>query len=81
MVKCVVSIKEKNSLDKYLYYQNLFLIGEVMKKKWEYVIKVDDKIVWRGMNPKEKFKEIKKKNPNKKVSIAWLTHEDVLVCL
>jgi len=51
-----------------------------MAKKWEYVIRVDDKDVWRGMNPKRKFEELKRKNPGKRVSIAWETHEDVLVC-
>ncbi|MBL7170361.1 MAG: hypothetical protein ISS48_05075 [Candidatus Aenigmarchaeota archaeon] len=51
-----------------------------MRKKWEYVIRLDNKEVWRGMNPKKKFFEIKKNNPDKRVSIVWETHEDVLVC-
>lgn len=50
-------------------------------KKFGYVIKVEDKVVWKGMNPKKKFEEIKKKYKGKKVSIAWRTKEDVLVCL
>ncbi len=49
-------------------------------KKWEYVIRVNGKEKWRGMNPKEKFEEIKTKNPDKRVSVGWETHEDVLVC-
>ncbi len=49
-------------------------------KKYEYIIKVDGKKVWCGLNPKEKYWEIKKKYPNKEVGIAWYSHEDVLVC-
>lgn len=52
-----------------------------LKPKFEYVIKVDKEDVWRGLNPKEVYKELKKQNPNKRVSIAWRTTEDVLVCL
>jgi len=52
-----------------------------MKKKFEYVIKVDEKEIWKGINPKEKYWEIKKKNPGKVVSVAWQTEEDVLVCI
>ncbi len=51
-----------------------------MEKKFEFVIKVDGKEVWRGLNPKEMYWETKKKNPNKIVSIAWETKEDLLVC-
>ena len=40
-----------------------------MEQKFEYVIKVNEEEVWRGMNPK-KIWEIKKANPEKKVSIA-----------
>lgn len=52
-----------------------------MQKRFEYVIKVDKKVVWRGLNPTKKFDEIKRKNPKKRVSVAWKTKEDVLVCL
>ena len=48
--------------------------------KYGYVIKVDGKEVWRGLNPKEKYWEIKNKNPDKEVGIAWDSQEDVLVC-
>jgi len=54
---------------------------EQMKKKFEYVIKVDDKIVWRGLNPKERYWEIKKQNPDKEVAIAWRTKEKVLILM
>ena len=49
------------------------------KKKYEYVIFVDEKEVWRGQNPKEKFDEIRQKNPNKKVAIAWESGGDVII--
>lgn len=52
-----------------------------MEKKYEFVISVDNKEVWRGMNPKKKYVEIRKKNPKKRVSVSWQTHEDVLVCI
>ena len=52
-----------------------------MEKRFEYIIKVEGKEVWRGLNPKDKYFEIKKKNPNKKVSVAWHTDEDILVCI
>jgi len=50
--------------------------------KFEYVIKVDGREVWRGLNPKQKFVAVKKNNPGKRVAIAWKIKEDVLVvCL
>jgi len=52
-----------------------------MKKSFEYVIKVDNKEVWKGLNPKKKYFDIKKQNPHKEVALAWRTHEKVLVCL
>ncbi len=52
-----------------------------MEKKFEFVIKVNGKEVWRGMNPKEKYWEIKKANPGKKVSIVWETKEQILVAI
>ena len=52
-----------------------------MMEKFEYVIKVDGKDVWRGLNPKQKFDEIKMANQDKRVSVAWKIKEDVLVRL
>ncbi len=49
-------------------------------KKYEYIIKVDGKEVWRGLNPKEKYWEIKEKYPGKEVGISWQSEEDVLIC-
>ncbi|MEK6887920.1 MAG: hypothetical protein AABX14_03170 [Candidatus Aenigmatarchaeota archaeon] len=50
-----------------------------MERKYEYIIKVDNKEVWRGKTPKDKLIELKKKNPNKKVSIAWESDDDIRV--
>ncbi len=51
-----------------------------MEAKFEYVIKVDGKVVWQGLNPKEKYWGIKKQNADKEMAIAWRTKEKVLVC-
>lgn len=51
------------------------------RRKFEYVIHVNKKEVWRGLNPKEKYWDIKKKNPGKRVSVGWDTSEDVLICM
>ena len=51
-----------------------------IEKRFEYVIKVNGKDVWHGLNPEEKFDEMVAKNPGKKVSVAWRTHEKVLIC-
>ena len=52
-----------------------------MEKRFEYVIKVEGKEVWKGLNPTKAYAEIKKQNPGKEVSIAWRTKEKVLVCV
>ena len=51
-----------------------------MRRKFEYVIKVEGKEVWKGTNPAKVYFEIKQKNPKKEVSIAWRTKEKILVC-
>ncbi len=52
-----------------------------IQKKFEYVIKIDGKIVWRGLNPKEIYWDFKKANPHKEVGIAWVTHDErLLIC-
>lgn len=52
-----------------------------MENRFEYVIKVEGKEVWKGLNPTKAYDEITRKNPKKKVSIAWRTKEKVLVCI
>ncbi len=49
-------------------------------RKYEYVIKVDGKEVWRGLNPKDKYWEVKGKNTDKEIGIAWHSQDDVLIC-
>lgn len=49
------------------------------KKEYEYAIYVDNRVVWKGLNPKEKYDEIRKKYPNKRVSIAWEPGKMILV--
>ena len=45
-----------------------------------YVIRVDGKIVWEGLNVEEVFRKIKKENPEKRVALAWIpTREEILV--
>ena len=51
-----------------------------MKRKFEYVIKVDGKDVWHGPAPTEKlFDEIRKKNPGKEVGICVYPGDEILV--
>lgn len=51
-----------------------------MKRKFEYIIKVDGKDVWRGSDPTEKlFDEIRKKNPGKEVGIEIYPGDEILV--
>ena len=53
-----------------------------MHKRFEYIIKVDGKEVWRGLNPTtELFDEIRKKNPNKEVGIAIDPGEEILIAI
>ena len=49
------------------------------KPDYEYQIYVDKKLVWHGLNPKEKYEEIIKKSPGKKVSIGWRLKRGILV--
>ncbi len=52
-----------------------------MEAKYEFVIKVDNKEVWRGINPKQIYTDLSKNNPGKRVSVSWETREDVLICV
>lgn len=49
------------------------------KREYQYAIYINNKVAWRGLNPKDKFDEIRKKNPNKRVSIAWEPGKMILV--
>lgn len=51
-----------------------------MPRNYEYIIRVDGKEIWRGKHPpKGKLLELKKKNPAKRVSIAWESDDDLLI--
>ena len=46
----------------------------------KYVIRVDGKVIWEGLNVEEVFRKIKGENPEKKVAVAWIpTKEEILV--
>ncbi len=49
------------------------------KRKFEYIIKVEGKEVWRGPNPKNMFDEVRKKNPGKEVGISVEPGEEILI--
>ncbi len=52
---------------------------DFMAGNYWFVIRVDDKEVWRGKEPRERLFELKKKYPNSKVSIAWESNDDLLI--
>jgi hypothetical protein len=46
----------------------------------KYVIRIDGKIVWEGLNVEEVVRKIKRDNPDKRVALAWIpTKEEILV--
>jgi hypothetical protein len=46
----------------------------------KYVIKIDDKIEWEGLDIVNKFRELQQRYPDRKLSIAWVpTKEEVLI--
>ena len=52
-----------------------------MPRNYDYVIRIDGTEVWRGKNPKERLIELKKKNPTKRVSIAWESDDDLVIII
>lgn len=55
------------------------MIGDYMGRNCWYVIRIEGKEVWRGKDPKGLYWDFKKKNPQKKVSIAWQSDDDIMV--
>ncbi|MBI2558983.1 hypothetical protein HYW20_06700 [Candidatus Woesearchaeota archaeon] len=49
------------------------------ERDYEYQIYVDNKLVWRGLNPEKVYEKIVKENPKKKVAIAWELKEGILI--
>ena len=46
----------------------------------KYVVKVDDDVIWEGLDLQSKFQEILTKFPNRKISVTWApTKEDILI--
>ncbi|MCD6456200.1 MAG: hypothetical protein J7K81_05360 [Methanophagales archaeon] len=46
-----------------------------MEKRFEYEISVDDKVVWKGLNPTKVYDRIRRKYPGKEVAIAWKSND------
>lgn len=61
------------------FLPTLIIFGVFMARNYWYIIRVDGKEVWRGKKPQNRYWDLKKKNPNKKVSIAWQSDDDLLV--
>jgi len=46
----------------------------------KYIIKINGKVAWEGLDISTKFREFQKKYPNKKISMSWVpTKEDLLI--
>ena len=52
---------------------------KVQKPKYEYQILVNKKVVWRGINAREKLAEFTKKYPKVEIGIKWVPKEGVLI--
>ncbi len=52
---------------------------KIQKPKYEYQILINKKVVWHGINAKEKLAELSKKNPKAKMGIKWVPKEGVLI--
>lgn len=51
----------------------------IQKPKYEYQICINKKVVWRGINAREKLAEFAKKYPRVKIGIKWVPKEGVLI--
>lgn len=49
------------------------------KPKYEYQILINRKVVWHGINAKEKLAELRKKYPKVEMGIKWVPKEGVLI--
>ena len=46
----------------------------------KYIIKVDGNVIWEGLDLPRKFRDISRKFPHRKISVAWVpTKEDILI--
>ena len=49
------------------------------KPKYEYQILMNKKVVWHGINAKDKLAEFAKKYPKMQLGIRWIPKEGVLI--
>jgi len=62
----------------YIAKHSLGMVQEMSNHK--YVIRVDDKIIWEGLDLQSRIKEILRKYSKKKISVEWVpTKEDILI--
>ena len=50
---------------------------------YKYVLEVNGKVVWEGLDLSRKIKEIEEKDPDAKIAIRWvrLDEDDILLAL
>lgn len=51
----------------------------LQRPKYEYQILVNKKVVWHGINAKEKLAALIKKYPKVEIGIKWVPKEGVLI--
>ena len=51
----------------------------LQRPRYEYQILINKKVIWRGINAKEKLAELRKKFPRGKIGIRWVPKEGVLI--
>ena len=49
--------------------------GELVAS-YKYVLRMDGKVVWEGLDPTEKIREIEERYPNAKIGIEWVRLDD-----
>lgn len=49
------------------------------RPKYEYQILINKRVVWHGINAKEKLAELPKKYPKIEIGIKWVPKEGVLI--
>lgn len=49
------------------------------KPKYEYQILINRKVVWHGIDAKEKLSKLMKKHPHVEIGIKWVPKEGVLI--
>ena len=52
---------------------------KIKKPKYEYQILINKKVVWHGVNAKDKLAEFVKKYPKLEIGIKWVPKAGVLI--